>query len=341
MSHRYRPLSVLSALLAAACFVLPAFAQTMEIDRPDKAIDQPSLAPEKIISLKARITPYEGGPSTDYEIQPGITVNLDEGERIQLRIVGTAIVDGRGVEREIQTRLVIGAGSRWIDVAPEGGCSVVVATKPIPPGATGADGMVTAQVAFTVTGNYDIRQNLQDGRVTFHIYPRQSASAPDVSRDERWQRSQDVADSLMAILLDQRPNEAADYQVQRIYRQGHDGARQVAIVLAQQAERSGATRGWQPTQIVGHLYRELLGRSGSDSELAQQDPGFYNNVQLYQKNGYLVLVQTLVDADEFVRYHELRNLESLPVDSDVASPNEVPMVPDGAQRTRPRGWGGR
>ena len=138
------------------------------------------------------------------------------------------------------------------------------------------------------------------------------------------------------------PEVAADYQVQRIYRQGHDGARQVAIVLAQQAERCGATRGWQPTQIVGHLYRELLGRTGSDSELAQQDPGFYNNVQLYQKNGYPVLVQTLVDADEFVRHHELRSLENLPLDPDVASPNEVPMVPDdGARRTRPRGWGGR
>jgi hypothetical protein len=322
------------ALLAGLGLAPSAAAQRMEVDRP-------STAPEKIIGLKARVTPYEGGASTDYQIEPGVTVYLDEGERVRLRLVGTALVDGVGVEREIDARLETGAGSRWIDVAPEGGSSVVVATKPIPPGAAGGAETVTAQVAFTVTGNYDIRQNLQTGRVTFDIRPKQTATAPDLSQDERWQRSQEVADSLMSILLDDAPDEAADYQVQRIYRRGQDGARQVAIVLAQQAERRGATRGWQPTEIVGHLYRDLLGRDGSDHELAQRDPGFTDNVRLYQRNGYSVLVQTLVDSAEFARHHELERLEYLPVNPDVASPNDGPTPPpEGARRTRPRGWGG-
>jgi hypothetical protein len=327
----FAPAAALTALLTVLCVALPAAAQTLEMDRADE--------PEKIIGLKARVTPFEGGPSTDYDIQPGVTVPMYEGERLRLRMVGTALVDGRGVEREIQARLELGAGSRWIDVEQAGSQGVVVISKPIPPGAADG-GSVSAQVAFTVTGNYDVRRNLQTGRVTFDIQPTRAVAATDLASDERWQLSEDVAGSLMAILLDDA-GDPLDYQVKRIYAKGHQGAKDMAIVLAQQAERRGSTRGWQPTEIVGHLYRELLGRDGSDREIRLSDPGFDNNVRLYERNGYQVLVQTLVDADEFVRHHDLRRLEELYIDPDVAGQEVETPQPDGARRTRPRGWGGR
>lgn len=319
------------ALAALAAFATLALAApAAEAHSPQIRVDQRSDAPLKIIALKARVTDLDRRTTLDYEMVPAEHVQLLEGDRVRLGVVGTAIVDGRGVEHDVPVRLELAAGSRYVDVTRHRDGSVIVATQPIPAGEYGGDGLVRAQLAYDVVGNYDLRDNLRSGRITFEIRPARGAAAP-ITGGVRWDHAAAIAGEIAEVGLtgEGTPN----WVVERIWRDGYQGARDSALELAVQTERTGVLRRQDPNRLLAHLYRHLLGRSGSDRDVQAADPqGFAANLGLYQREGYRKLVEVFVNSDEFRRHHDFASLERLPM------PRDDRPGPD-RRRAFPRGGG--
>lgn len=324
--------ALLLATTLVALATVPAAAQGLRAE---------GLDPVKVISLEARVTWLDSGRQQNFQIQPAEHVPLTVGERVRVDLVGTLIVDGRGVERPVRADFEVAAGDWRIDAAPAQGDAVTVtAVQPNEVTRGGAPEDSRSQLRYTVTGDYDLRQALREGRITFDISPRPGAEPGESTapEDERWQHAERVADALSQVLLDEA-REIDDALVRRIYRNGQDGAEEVATALALEAERRGYLRDWTPQQVVGHLYRYLVGRQGSYRDIAERDPsGFQANLDRLDRSGYRELVRAFVESQEFRRVHDLERLEELPVDPGEGDPvRSDPWRDRDATDTRPRG----
>ncbi len=263
----------------------------------------PRLDGAKVIALQAWVENLTAGTEARYGIAPtaeGIPIQI--GDRLRVRLVGTAIeADGDGVEVPIQARFVEAPGTHRLAIEERGPNWVVVRIGD----RDGGRNDDRAQLAYEVTGRYDLRQAMQQGRITFDLGGRGSAAIgtrPVEDRD-RLRRSEELAALLYDSILrvDSRAVHLVsgfDEAVDRIYRFGYDGIVQIALELAREAERRDTFRGVSSTDVVAHLYRRLLGRSGSDSEL-RSDAGFSGNIRLYEREGIVALVDTIVRSDEF------------------------------------------
>lgn len=295
--------TVAAALLAALLPLGPALPAEAQM-RPGGPGDQPT----QIIDLKARVR--YGNKVVDYRIHPAEHVKLTVGDRVQVSLVGTAIVDGRGVEADIPATFRIASGPWRIDLAPAGRNSVtVVATQPNSVHRGNPDSR--SSLSYEVQGRYDMKPALRDGRITFDIAGGQQAPPVTAPEDDRWEMAEDIAADLAQIRLDER--EILDeYWVERIYLEGYSGVRTAAVALAAQTERSGAMRGWSAEEIVARLYRALLHREGTTAQLRQADPaGFDANVRRVRTEGYESLVRTFVESQEFRNEQRIDRLERL------------------------------
>jgi len=305
----------LAALTAFATLALAAPAAEAE---PQVRVDpRGNDQPLKVIALQARVSDLNDRGTRDYELVPAQHVQLVEGDRVRVNVIGTAIVNGDGVARDIPVRLELAAGSRYVDVTVNRDGSAIVVANAIPAGDFGTDGLVRAQLAFEVVGNYDMRNNLRSGRITFDIKPANGVADRPVTSGSgvRWDRAVAIADEIAEVRVvgEGTPN----WVVQRIYENGYQGAHDSALELAVQAERTGAFRRLSAEAVTAHLYRHLLGRNGSDREIAQSDPaGFNANVRIFQREGYRELVEVFVQSDEFRSHHDFVRLESTPLPQD-------------------------
>ena len=329
-SHRPAAFALASATVFAALAWLaaPAAAAQLRVDpSPSDGV--------KVITMTARVHYVDGRRTADFEIGSGGHVPLVAGDRVRIHMVGTAIEGGRGVERVIPVRFQLSAGSRWADASQDRDGSVLVVAKPVSPDDAGTDGLVNAQLSYAVLGDYDMRDHLRNGFVTFSIRPARGSVGGPVTGSGRWQRAASIGDDVAEIQLagEGTPN----WVVERIYRNGYQGARDAALELAVQTERTGVLRRWTPQALTAHLYRHLLGRPGSDREIALADRGFDANVRIYQSRGYRALVEVFVDSDEFRRHHDFARIENLPMPRDDRGQGNDP---DQRRRPRPRGNGG-
>jgi hypothetical protein len=302
------------ALAALTALATLAFAAPAAEAEPQIRVDQRRTGqPLQVIALQARVTDLDDRRTLDYELVPAEHVQLVEGDRVRVNVIGTAIVNGDGVARDIPVRLELAAGSRYVDVTVNRDGSAIVVANAIPAGEYGADGLVRSQLAFQVVGDYDMRDNLRSGRITFEIRPANGVVNPPVTGGGvRWDRAVAIADEIAEVRVvgEGTPN----WVVQRIYENGYQGARDSALELAVQAERTGTFRRLSAEAVTAHLYRHLLGRGGSDREIALSDPtGFNANVRIFQQRGYRELVDVFVQSEEFRRHHDFARLETTPL----------------------------
>lgn len=266
-----------------------------------------AAAPVEIIALQARVISLRGNTNGTYA--PGDGIPANPGDQLRVDLVGTAIVNGTGVERPVNARFNVAAGGQNISLAQVGPNWFVVNIN-------NSAGNGLGQVGFAVTGNYAMKPGNQSGRITFKV-GRGGAIGGDGggAGDSRHARARDLATTLyLAILGTQPAGPQARADIERIDRNGYGGVIDVAVSLARRAESMGrgrapGERGYeaQDIQTVGTLYRGLLKRQDSSNVMWQNEPGFRDNVRALHERGLASVVQGIVNAQEFIQLYDLRN----------------------------------
>lgn len=302
-----------TALTLTAAF--PVAAQSKAVTRPVVRPQAQTAAAQQVITLQARVESIDtrGKRTGDragemYGVKPAEAIPIRTGERIRVDLVGTALVSGRGVESPINARFSLSAGRDNLSIVQTGPNWVVVEAR-----GRGAD--KTAQLAYAVNGNYELKPGLAQGYLTFTIDSNGVGSGtigqPVVQDRDRWRRSQDLAGMLYQSILGRNlsGNYAQD-DVEHIYYLGSRGVQEVARELARDAEGNRWTQD-QAVRLVGDLYRDLLRRQDSDQQLWDEDNGFRTNVQNLQRNGLERVVQTIVESQEFRSNQSLDGFDSV------------------------------
>jgi hypothetical protein len=289
--------------ILAVALALTAAVSTLEA----QALRQQQTNRNDLIALRAevdgRAQPYTlKEPSTE-------TIPLREGEQIRVHLVGT-VVDkaGTGAGRPIDARFSIAAGRDQIDIVQTGPNWVVVRGKPRKNEGLG-------QILYEITGNYDMKSTWKTGRLTFRVEDAGSAgtSPVPITQRPRWDRAEDLTAQLYRSILGVAPQgDLAQRDIEHIYEMGAIGVRDVALELADDADdRYDRLAQDDAVEVLGDLYRGLLRRTGSDSQLWDQDSGFRANVDTLRRQGYEKIVQVILDAPEFRTANDLSQFGSL------------------------------
>jgi hypothetical protein len=255
---------------------------------------------------------YVEGRSETYGVKPAQAIPVRAGERVRINLVGTAIVNGNGEERPVNARFSVAAGRDQLDIVRSGPNWVDVQV-----GSRKDDGI--AQLAYEVTSNYEMKGGLKSGRITFQIgegtssSPGSVGSGYGVNDRDRWNRAQELTAQLYRSILGTEPRgDLAREDAEYIYDMGAVGVRDVALALADDADGEyDRLSEDEAVEVLGDLYRGLLRRSGSDSQLWDQDSGFRNNVNTLRRQGYEKMIQVILDAPEFRTANDLQSFGSL------------------------------
>ena len=311
-----KALLTLGATALALTAALPVAAQSKTVTRPAVRPQPQVAAAQQVISLQARVESIDtrGKRTGDragemYGVKPAEAIPVRTGERIRVDLVGTALNNGRGVESPINARFSLSAGRDNLSIVQTGPNWVVVEAR-----GRGAD--KTAQLAYAVNGNYDLKPGLAQGYLTFTIDSNGVGSGtvgqPVVQDRDRWRRSQDLAGLLYRSILGRNLSGSyADDDVEHIYYLGSRGVQEVARELARDADNGTRWTQDQAVQTLGDLYRDLLRRSGNDQDFWNDDNGFRTNVQNLQRNGLEQVVQTIVESQEFRSNQSLDGFDSV------------------------------
>ncbi|HEX2252793.1 MAG TPA: hypothetical protein VHQ65_05965 [Thermoanaerobaculia bacterium] len=264
----------------------------------------------RLLDVQAEVTDLATGRTTRYDIQPADHVPLAVGDRVRVRLVGSAMVDGRARWVELPATFAEAGGSWRLAVQREAASTVLVQAQQPNRADRGKQGGMS-QITYELQGRYDVRPQLASGRITFDIEGEQDAD--EVASADRWRRAARVADDLTAILFEESDFEPTTDDVERIYFDGRDGVRDVARRYALEAQRRGLLRDEPPWEVVYNLYENLLGRTTPLGELWDAERGFRGNVERYEEEGYAELVEGIVLSEEFADRYELGTLESMPL----------------------------
>lgn len=262
--------------------------------------------PLEVIALQT----YVDGRQETYGIKPAEPIPVRPGEKVRIHLVGTAIVNGNGVEKAIPARFSVAAGRGQIDIVQTGASWALVEVR------GGANGI--AQLGYAVTGNnYEMKGSLREGRITLEIgsgvgTSPGSVGSGSVDRD-RWNQAQDLRNRLYHSILGTEPRgDVAQRDLEHIYTMGEVGVRDVALALANDASsRYDRLSQNEAVDVVGRLYRGLLRRDGNNDRFWSEDPGFRANVETLRRNGYRRLIEVIVEAPEFRTANNLNPFGSL------------------------------
>lgn len=260
-------------------------------------------APLHVISLQAQVDERRA----TYGIKSDEPIPIRIGERLRVELVGTAMVNGSGVERPINAQFREAAGRQSIEIVQTGPNWVVVEAR-------NQSGNGLAQLGYTVNGNYDMKGALREGRITFQIGEGVVAAPPSQGvQGDRSSWAQDLNWRLYTSILNQDPRgTTAQNDLNHIYRLGYGGVRDVALELARQANiDSRRLSEADAVAILGDLYRSLLRRNASDRDLWDTDRGFRNNVQALRDRGLERTVQGIVDSEEFRSVNQTSQFDPL------------------------------
>ncbi|MEO8504713.1 MAG: hypothetical protein ABI609_12515 [Acidobacteriota bacterium] len=252
----------------------------------------------KVIALQYRV--YDAaGRQRGGTMAAGDSTEARVGETLRFELVGTALINNVGREIPIDATFEVAAGRGNIDLARTTRSSATVTVK--------NDSGGLAQVGFTVSGNYDVLPKNSFGRLTLQISGggEQPGSSPGTSAE----RARELTDAFYRSLLNTRASgnsAATDYD--RILAHGYGGAIEVGLSVARDAEQQGMgrserDRGYEAEDMrrLGTLYRELLKRQQTDSDLWNSDRGFAGNVRELHKRNLTPVVETILRSDEFRR----------------------------------------
>jgi hypothetical protein len=267
-------------------------------------------AAQKIIAVQVKVEDLRSRTITKYGLGDAVPVNV--GDRLRVFLVGTAIVNGTGVESPVDARFGIGSGRDVLSISQAGPNSVAVDIR-------GGGGDNRAQLTYSASSKYDMAHN-RDGRITFEIGGGGPGPGSGPGQDQgRRDKALRLASVLYRAILNQDVGgPQGEQDVNRIYQAGYRGVREVGIALARQAEQSGlgrshSDRGYseKDTLRVGDLYRQLLKRSDSYQTLWDSDPGFRDNVKNLHERGLASVVQTIIDSQEFVNAQNLGRFDAI------------------------------
>jgi hypothetical protein len=308
-----KKLNIIAAALTMALTAPALFAQHAQSAPRQTAPRQPQArqqAPQatEVIALQT----YVDGRSETYGVKPAEAIPVRAGERVRINLVGTAIINGNGEERPVNARFSVAAGRDQLDIVRSGPNWVDVQV-----GSRKDDGV--AQLAYEVTSNYEMKGGLKSGRITFQIgegtssSPGQVGSGYGINDRDRWNRSQELTAQLYrSILGTEARGDLAREDAEHIYDMGLVGVREVALALAEDAgTRYDRLSEDEAVEVLGDLYRGLLRRSGSDSQLWDQDRGFRTNVDTLRRQGFEKMIQVILDASEFRTANDLQSFGSL------------------------------
>lgn len=289
-----------AALLAAA----PALYAQAPRQTPNRQSTVQRNAATEVIALQT----YVEGRNATYGVKPAEAIPVNPGERVRIHLVGTAIINGNGVERRMPARFSVVAGRGQIDIVQTGTDWALVQVN------SRGDGI--AQLGYEVTSNaYDMKGGLKEGRITLEIggLPESSPVTSGPVDRTRWDRAEDLTDQLYRSILGVAPQgNVAREDIEHIYDMGAFGVREVALALAEDADsRYDRLSQDDAVEVLGDLYRGLLRRSGSDNQLWDEDGGFRTNVDTLRRQGYEKIVQVIVDAPEFRSANDLNDFGSL------------------------------
>jgi hypothetical protein len=308
---RNKNLKIFTAALALTVAAPTLYAQTAprqtapRQSQPRQAQPRQTAATE-VIALQT----YVEGRSDTYGVKPAEAIPVRAGERVRINLVGTAIVNGNGEERPINARFSVAAGKGQIDIVRTGPNWVDVQV-----GSRKDDGI--AQLAYEVTSNYEMKGGLKSGRITFEIGEGTTSSTNEtvtgITDRARWTRAQELTSQLYRSILGTEPRgDLLREDSEHIYEMGAAGVRDVALALADDAgTRYDRLSEDEAVEVLGDLYRGLLRRTGSDSQLWDEDRGFRLNVDTLRRQGYEKMIQVILDAPEFVSANNLRDFGSL------------------------------
>ncbi len=321
MKQRLSTLPAVLALIGAAVLAstLPLNAQASSYERPRGShSDRDGLGDQerdtnsrfarsaadgnaRIIAVQVWARDLDTGAEVRYGVAPENEAVAVDGGRYRIILVGTALIEGDGEEVPINAHFEIEAG-RGISIQRSGANWIDITT-------TNERGVV-GQVGYSVQGGYDARGALKSGRITFEGKGGKTNPTPSTQDTSRQQKAESLVSVLMRGIVDQSfdPRRDADL-VRYVYTYGYGGVQTVADDLASSIDQRRG--GLDPDAVVGRMYRVLLGRRGSDRELAASDPGFYDNVRVLRQQGVQSVVATIVGSVEFRRVHQLENFDPI------------------------------
>jgi hypothetical protein len=256
----------------------------------------PAVAATELTTLRAEVR--RGGRGAEfYNIKPAEPVPLGVGETIRVALVGTA---GNGAQVPVDAAFSVAAGGRSISLGRSGANWIEVR-------GVDAAGNGLSQLGYRVTdGRFAMRGGFTVGRITFQMGGGSPVAAPPAG-DSRLEAARRVTRTLYRTLVgDDIRSQRAQDDINRIDQNGYAGIQQVAAELARAAEARRTFAGQTNVHVAGELYRGLLGRSGSDSDLNYQDSGFRGAVESLRQRGLQWEVQTIVSSPEFQSVHNLR-----------------------------------
>lgn len=264
------------------------------------ALAQPRGGQTNVIALQVNVDNH--GQTVTYGVRPNAeNVPLSVGQTIRVSLVGTAIVNGVGVERPINARFHVASGGGALELGQSGSNWVNVRAR-------GYNGDGLAQLGYDVTDrNYVMRGGFESGRITIQLAGGPPPAGPVTGSDSRYQAAERITRSLYRAILhqDDLSSRRAQDDIDAIARGGYPEIQRTARNLATQAEANGNYNPRQSAEVLSRLYRELLHRQGDDRQMASTDSGFRDNVRLLRERGLVPVVGTIVDSEEFQRVQEL------------------------------------
>jgi hypothetical protein len=293
-------LLMLTALLSGASFAEAQARKPMQIHVQPAA---QAKAP-KIIAIQAWVENQRSGERNRYGIAPeNESVPVRDGDRLRISLVGTDVSSGIGREVPLNASWSPAAGRGQLSVLRSGGDWVEVEVR----------GTGTSQLGYNLRSGADIRQNMASGRLTFEAGGRGGSTGRPGRGDSGGSASQQVVGDLYRAILERDPRgRDIDDDVASVERGGQVAARDLALQLAEQADRQGLgrsrrSRGYEDEdrERVADLYRILLGRDQSADQLWAQDRGFRGQVEALHERGLARVVQSIVDSDEFRSRYQL------------------------------------
>lgn len=256
----------------------------------------PASAAIELVNLRAEVQGRGRAPQF-YGIKPSESVPLAIGETVRVSLVGTALggaqvpVDAVFTQITNRTSLALGrSGPNWVEVRGT---------------ANYANGI--AQIAYRVTDRrYAMRGGFTEGRITFQMSGDSQAATPGYTNGSRQQAARDVVRALYRTLLgDDIQSQRAEDDVNRIVSRGYAGIQHVAAEVARAADARRIFAGQNNVHVAGELYRGLLGRTSTDSDLMNQDGGFRGAVEKLRREGLEAEVRNIVGSEEFQNVHNL------------------------------------
>jgi hypothetical protein len=287
-------------------------ATAQSVKRPTTKPGTTAQATQQVISLQARVDGLDARGRTVsragemYGIKPAEAIPIRVGERLRVNLVGTHLVNGRGVENPVNARFNLSAGRDSLSIVQTGANWVIVEAK--------GNGNGRAQLSYDAADNYDMKSGLAQGYITFEIDSQGGGNGtPVAGRDrDRWERSEELTAMLYRSILDRDLGGTyAQDDVDHVYHLGYRGLQEVARELAREADDRNNWSESTARQELADLYRVLLDRQQSERDLWEDDRGFRTNVENLRREGLAEVVETIVESEEFRRVHELNGFNQL------------------------------